>query len=49
MFANRLQLKTDRLKHQYFINTDMEFNVRRLAADAGTFLSRAVQVTLTQR
>lgn len=25
----------------------MDFNVKRLAADAGTFLSRAVQVSLT--
>lgn len=31
----------------YFRLRAMDFNVKRLAADAGTFLSRAVQVSLT--
>lgn len=31
----------------YFHLRAMDFNVKRLAADAGTFLSRAVQVSLT--
>lgn len=30
----------------YFHRGAMDFNVKRLAADAGTFLSRAVQVSL---
>lgn len=30
-----------------FTRCAMDFNVKRLAADAGTFLSRAVQVSLT--
>lgn len=34
------------IKWGFFRRCAMDFNVKRLAADAGTFLSRAVQVSL---